>query len=254
MRRLGWIVVMLGAVHGTAWAADCEWKPPREPPTFTMESWRGAELAFEADPKWFQCAKKAGGTLSLQFTVSSEREQRVLLSRLSSSYGARERLYPKQICEEGPGTKTVQATLVGKGPLERLSFTSPPAEYYCPRCELVNRLESLALHTDRAITPAGMYTLQATVNEAWHKCAREGSTLELWLYAVPTRLEAEQLKEPTHKIVGLEGSPRIKKSFARAPICKGGDVQWIGYELRGTGEMQLLNEGRGVVEARCSLK
>jgi hypothetical protein len=52
--------------------------------------------------------------------------------------------------------------------------------------------------------------------------------------------------------VGLEGSPVIKKSFARAPICQGG-VQWIGYELRGTGEMQLLNEGRGVIEARCSL-
>jgi len=250
MRRLGWIVIMLGAVHGTAWAADCEWKPPKEPPTFTLERWRGAELSFTSDAKWFQCAKKAGGTLSLQFTVSGENEQRALPPRLLTSYREREQLSLKEICEQGPGTKTVQATLVGKGQLARLDFTSQPAQHYCPRCELGTRLESLVLFTDPRVTP-GMYTFEAKVNESWHKCAREGSTLELWLYAVPTRLEAQELKEPTHKIVGLEGSPAIKKSFARAPLCQDG-VQWIGYELRGTGELQLLNEGRGVVEARCS--
>ncbi|KFE66555.1 hypothetical protein [Hyalangium minutum] len=79
-------------------------------------------------------------------------------SRLNSSSGARERLYPKQISEEGPGTKTVRATLEGRGQMARLNFTPPSAEYYCPRCEPVSRLESLVLHTDRAITPAGMYT------------------------------------------------------------------------------------------------
>jgi hypothetical protein len=253
MRRLGWFVIMLGAVHGTAWAADCEWKPPKEPPSFTLESWRGAELSFSSDPKWFNCALKAGGTLSLQFTVSGEHEQRALPPRPIRSYSARDALYLKQICEQGPGLKAVQASLVGTGQLTRLNFTSPPARHYCPRCEQVaRRLESFVLHTDRGIPPPRMYTFQATVNASWYKCAREGSTLELWLYAAPTRLEAEQLKEPTHKIVGLEGSPVIKKSFARAPICQDG-VQWIGYELRGTGEMQLLNEGRGVIEARCSL-
>ncbi|MDY7232275.1 hypothetical protein [Hyalangium rubrum] len=260
MRKLGWIKamlgimlgVMLGAVHGTAWAADCEWKPPKEPPTFSLVAWRGAELSFSADPKWFNCAKKAGGELAAQFIVSGENEKRIVPARRPiTSFSAREMLSLKDICAQGPGPKTVQVTLVGKGQLARLDFTSEPAQHYCPRCELGRGIESFVLHTDQAMTPKGMYTFEATVNESWHKCAREGSTLELWLYAAPTRLEAEQLKEPTHKIAGLEHSPRIKKSFARTPICEGG-VQWLGYELRGTGELQLAHEGRGVIEARCT--
>ncbi|HYH97346.1 hypothetical protein [Hyalangium sp.] len=250
MGRFGWIGIMLFAVHGTAWAADCEWKAPQKPPIFTLERWGGARFSFTADPRWFQCAKKAGGTLSLQFTVSGENEQRSLPPRSMTSYSDAAGLSFKEICEQGPGDKTVQATLVGKGQLARLDFTSQQAHYYCSRCDEGRRLETFVLFTDPQLTPTGMYTFQAKVDEAWHKCAREGSTLELWLYAAPTRLEAQEMKEPTHKVAGLESSPTIKKSFARAPICQDG-VQWLGYELRGTGELQLLYEGRAVGEARC---
>ncbi|HEX8705938.1 MAG TPA: hypothetical protein VF815_44290 [Myxococcaceae bacterium] len=251
MRMLGWMMFMLGALGGTARAAECEWKPPKTPPAFTVEDWRGAELAFTSDAKWFQCAKKKpGNELSVVFTVSGENEQRTVPGRRITSYSASESLSLKDICEKGPGLKTIQAAITGKGELSRLDFTSPTAQVYCPRCEPRGRTQMLVLHTDPRVAPAGMYTFQAQVDEAWHKCALPGSTLELWLFAAPTRLEAAQMKEPTHKITGLEGSPKIKKSFARAPLCEGG-TQWIGYELHGTGELQLLNEGRAVDEARC---
>lgn len=58
------------------------------------------------------------------------------------------------------------------------------------------------------------------------------------------------MKEPTHRIGGLKG-PKFKKSFSRAPFCKG-DVKWLGYELHGTGELQGVNSGgRGVAQAYC---
>jgi hypothetical protein len=251
MKMLGWMMIMLGAAGGTARAADCVWKPPKTPPEFSLRKLSSAELYFTSDPAWFQCEKKkAGNELSVVFTVSGENEQRTVPGRRITSYSAREVLPFRSICEQGPGLKTVQASLVGKGELARLNFTSEPAQVYCPRCEPRGGIESMVLFTDPPLARKGMYTLQAELTESWHKCARPGSTLELWIFAAPTRLEAAQMKEPTHKITGLEGSAKIKKSFAKAPICEDG-TQWIGSELHGTGELQLVDNGRAVQEASC---
>ena len=72
-------------------AAECPWAEPKEKPVFTMDRHSGAELKFKADPKWFQCAKKAGGTLQATFEITSEDGKATPpVTRKVSSYSARE--------------------------------------------------------------------------------------------------------------------------------------------------------------------
>jgi hypothetical protein len=228
--------------------APCEYKPPKEPPAFSVERLEGAKVQYSQNPKWFNCAKKAGGTVEIIFTIDGQDQPPKKLT----SYGENESIYRKQICASGPGPKKVQARLVGKGPLEQMTWSSPEGEVYCERCEYRGDDNMFALHTAQGtpMNPRGMYTIEGTLDPEWFECAKEGSTLELWIYATQTRVEAQESTEPTHKIRGLE-SKHYKKSFKRKPICKE-DAKWIGYELHGTGELSRLNGmGRGVTESDC---
>jgi hypothetical protein len=157
----------------------------------------------------------------------------------------------KDLCASGPGEKKVSAELVGKGAMEKLSWKSPVGEVYCERCELNTNDNMFVVHVPPSnLTPKGMYTVEGTLQKDWFECAKAGSTLELWVYAMPTELEAREAKEPTHKIQGLEAQ-HYKKAFSQAAICKSGP-KFIGYELHGTGEFQVLNtQGRGVSPAKC---
>jgi hypothetical protein len=229
--------------------ASCDYRPPKEPPAFTVEILAGPTVKYTQDPKWFQCGKRAGGTVHIVFSVDGQD----LPPKKLTSYGENESLSMKQICAGGPGPKKVKAKLVGAGALEQVSWTAEnEAEVYCERCEYRGDDNMFVLHTPGRgnLTPAGMYTIEGTLDPEWFECAKEGSTLELWIYAAETRVEAQESKEPTHKIRGLE-SKHYKKAFAKKPICKD-KPKWLGYELHGTGEFQRLNgQGRGVSEARC---
>jgi hypothetical protein len=243
-------VLTLALALATA-ATACEFKEGKQPPSFEVERFEGAHLKFSADPKWFQCTKRAGGTLQLTFSVSDGETTTELKPKKLTSYSENEGIYRREICASGPGIKKVQAKLKGEGGMEPLNFTSEPGEVYCERCEFASGDNMFVLHTSEGhLTPRGMLTIEGTLDKRWFECAREGSTLELWLYAADTRLEAQEGKEPTHKVQGLEAQ-HYKKAFSKARICKE-KPKFLGYELHGTGEFERLNGmGRGVTELRC---
>jgi hypothetical protein len=51
---------------------SCDFKDYKQPPTWEVERREGARVKFSADPKFFQCAKKAGGTLELVWRMGEK--------------------------------------------------------------------------------------------------------------------------------------------------------------------------------------
>src|SRR5690606_29944683 len=152
----------------------------------------------------------------------------------------RESLGYKQLCATGPGAKKIRAEIRGTGELEKLNWTSEIGELYCERCEFRGYDNMLVLHSPGThLSPQGVYTIEGTLDGRWFECAREGSTLSLHVYAAQTQLEAREMKEPTHRIRGLE-SKHFKKRIDQKTLCKG-KPKWLGYELHGTGEFTVLN-------------
>lgn len=256
MRCLPALLVAAAFLPRTA-SAECPWVEPKEAPVFSVARHFGGELKFRADPKWFQCAKKAGGELTVTFEVAEgEGEFTPVVTRQVRSYSARETIGSRDVCKAGPGEKRVRVSMKGTGELAKLAFAADPVAWYCPRCRMASGDNSLVIHTsDRSsLTPKGMFTLQGNVDEKWHACARLGSKLELRLYAGDSRDEVLNAVEPTHVVRGLETSARWKKAFDRRPICKTG-AKFLGYELWGSGEMSELNyQGRSVQEIAAQCK
>ena len=73
---------------------------------------------------------------------------------------------------------------------------------------------------------------------------------ELRLFTAGSAAEVKKLTAPTHVVKGLEG-PKVKKTFALTDPCKG-KPKYVGYELGGTGEFQVLPaKGRAIEESQC---
>ena len=243
----------------------CEFKESRNPLKLEGLSWKGAHLEGEVNSTWFYCVRqklkaeaKAAGRATpksdgvdypqvrFTWTDAKGQEHRHEAGPMDSN-----RLYETvgfdQLCADGPGPKTVKAALEVPPAWAPLAFEGGPVTLYCYRCEdFPSSDNSLAMIPERG----GDFTFRATVDKGWHACAVKDSTLELWMFAAPTRLEARELKEPTHKVQGLERSPRMERRIPTAALCKGGN-QFVGYELHGTGDMTRLNGQRGVSELRC---
>ena len=70
-------------------------------------------------------------------------------------------------------------------------------------------------------------------------------------FRAETRREALDAREPAFVVEGLERRARWKKKIPRKLLCKGG-ARWVVFELRGTGEMQAVNDrGRHVMASTC---
>ncbi len=242
---------LLLAVLAAAPAPACEYKEAKKPPQYEVELFGGAELRFSADPKWFNCRKKAGDTLEVVFSAGEGEALQPIATKSIRSYGLREAVFQRDLCASGPGMKKVRAEIRGTGELARLAWTSEVGEVFCPRCEFRSYDNMFVLHSPGTlISPKGMYTIEGTLDERWFECAKKGSTLELYLFAAPTQVEAREMKEPTHRVRGLE-SKHYKKAIPQKDLCRS-KPKWIGYELHGTGEFTRLNrQGRGAIEAKC---
>ena len=243
---------MLGIALALLLSADpdggCPWKEPKGPPRIEATVFDTVEFTLSVDPRWFQCARKAGGTLELVWAVGTGGELLPEAPQRLTSYGTSTSLAHGKICTVA-GPRQVQATLRGTGELARLDWSSAIVERYCPACPWTNADGSLALFT-RARTAPGTWTLEAGFNEGWMACARKTGALELRLFPGASRREALEATVPSH-VVKLEPGTRVKKQFAIADFCKGRPA-WVGYELAGTGEFQVLPaKGRAVQEAQC---
>ncbi len=235
-------VMLLGADP-----AACDWKEPKTPPQLEATVFGSVEFKISSDPSGFRCAKKAGGKLSLTLSVGEAGNLLPQEPKALTSYSEVASVGDK-LCEK-PGLKQVQATLKGTGPMEKLDWSSPVVEIFCPACQWAGDDNMLVLHT-KGLTPPGTWTLEATFDPTWYACAKKSGALELRLFTAETSADVKKLTQPTHVVKGLEG-PKVKKTFALTDPCKG-QPKYVGYEMGGTGEFQVLpSKGRAVQEAQC---
>ncbi len=229
-------------------AEPCEFKAGKTAPSIEATVFGGVEFYHSADPKFYQCAKKAGGTLQLSWALGEGGEFKPLEPKKLTSYAARESVGSRELCAT-PGLKQVQATLKGEGGMEKLDWSSAVVEVFCPQCPWSGADNSLALWTKRP-APPDSFKLDARFEPGWFACAKPTGTLELHFFAGATREEVRAMKEPTHVVKGLEG-PQVKKTFPSAAICKGKPA-WLAYEFSGGGEFRVLpSKGRSFAEAPC---
>jgi hypothetical protein len=229
-------------------AADCPWKEPKQPPKLEATVFGNVEFTISSDPNWFRCAKKAGGKLALTFSVGEAGNLTPMEPKPLTSYSERTGV-GDALCEK-PGLKQVQATLKGTGPMEKLDWSSEIVEIYCEKCQWAGDDNMLVLHT-KALTPAGTWTLEATFDPGWYACAKKtGGALELRLFTGETAADVKKMTAPTHVVKGLDGT-HVKKTFPLTDPCKG-KPKYVGYELGGTGEFQVLPaKGRAIQESQC---
>jgi hypothetical protein len=238
------LLMMLGADP-----ASCEWKDWKEPPSLEASVLGGVDFKMKADANWFRCAKKAGGKLSLVFSVGAGGNLAPQDPKALTSYSEAASVTGDKLCAT-PGPKQVQATLKGEGPMQKLDWSSNVVEVYCPACPWAGDDNTLVLHT-KALTPPGTWTLEATFDPAWYACAKKtGGALELRLFTGDSAADVNKLTQPTHVVKGLEG-PRVKKTFPLTDPCKG-KAKYVGYEMGGSGEFGVLPaKGRAVQESQC---
>lgn len=230
-------------------AADpCEFKEGKTLPSIEATVFGGVEFFHSADPKFYQCGKKAGATLFLTWSIGEGGEFKPMEPKKLTSYAERESVPARDLCAT-PGLKQVQATLKGSGGFEKLDWSSQVVEVFCPKCPWSGADNSLALWTKRP-APEGQFKLDATFEKGWFACAETTGKLELHFFVGATREEVAKAKTPTHKVTGLTG-PHVQKSFPAAAICKGKPA-WMAYEFSGGGEFKVLpSKGRSFVESPC---
>jgi len=246
MRLLALSVVML-SVAGSALAQECPWKEPSQPPT--LKDGDAMLLTAKWDRDWFRCAKKAGGTLTAQLLAGAP--GKLALVKEEKVTGQNMTVWLSRACEVEPKPTRKQVKLVGTGAMERLSWESPEAEVFCPRCQWAGDDNMLVVHTSGFTTEPGQVTFEGKLDEGWFACAKPGSTLEMRFFLAGSRAEVQAMTKPTFVVRGLEEKARFKKKFPKASLCaeKGA---FLGYELFGTGEMARVNStGRSFAADPC---
>lgn len=232
-----------------AGAPECPWAEPKDAPHIEKTVFGTVEYKSSFDPKWFNCVKKAGGTLELTWSVGAGGELAPLPPKKLTSYREAISVSYGDICS-ATGSRQVQATLKGTGGFERLDWSSSIVEMFCTACTWRSGDFSLALFT-RALTPAGTWTLDIGFDEEWLTCAKKSGALEVHFFLGDSAADVRSAKQPSH-VVKLDATKRTKKTFPSADLCKG-KPKYVGYELTGTGEFQELASklGRSAQESEC---
>lgn len=219
----------------------CPWKDPKNPGKTEIYMDHSVVFTTASDAKWFQCAKKAGGTLELVWSVGTGGELAPQPAVPLKSYSTREQT--KDLCAT-PGLKQVQAQITGTGEMAKLNWSSGIVELYCPKCQWSGDDNSMAMFTSPRLdnkTPKGTWTMEAKFDAKWWACAKPGNELELQFFTGETMDEVKAATKPSHIVKGL-GGPKVDKTFPVAAICKD-RPKFIGHHFSGAGEFRVL-EGR----------
>lgn len=242
--------VCVCALADSAWAqGPCTWVEPREKAKITPAD---GVVVFEwkLNPTWFKCAKKAGGTLSLEFLTGSNKKLKADKIEKISGASIRKGLYRNKYCGRTPPAQQVQVRLTGTGPMQRLSWTSKIIDVYCPRCEHYSSDTGLGLVWNPHAN-SKTFTINVFWVRKWYACAKKGSKAEVRIFLGDSKDEAMQATEPVHVVKGVEKKLSFKKEISKKMLCKH-QKKFVAYELFATGEMQRVNgSGRSVKAIVC---
>ena len=246
-------LALLLTLPALASAEECPWVEPKKGPA--LEVGDGfARFEWPLDRKWFGCAKKAGGKLTVTYLLGGKTGPMQTFKEFQrSSATAREGIYRNQFCKFEPLPHRVQVKVAGTGAFERLSFESEVKPIHCDRCEYRSYESMFAIHSRSALTPKGFVTLDGRYGDRFHACAVEDkeAKLELRVYVGKTATEARKRLDHTFVLTGIEKAPKFKKALSLAELCAEG-AKWIGVEYFGTHEFAKLNgTGRHAREIHC---
>src|ERR1041384_763424 len=241
------ILIALALAAAPSLAQECPWKEPLNPLHLKAEE-STIRLQGAYDRAWFQCAKKAGGSITTELWLGHGGKLEKVREKAQGSSEPREAAHVNDLCDAKPKRDQAQVKIVGKGAMEKASWTSEIASVHCARCDFRGDDNMLVLHAN---TRGDEVVFEGTVDEEWQKCALAGSTLEGRFYTGNTRQEVEASGTPAFVLNGLEKDRHFKRGFSRKEICKG-SPKYVAYDLVGTGEMAgLNNKGRGIDDPRC---
>ena len=239
----------------------CVWKAPKPVKT---ESKAGGFFHFERpiDAAWYSCVRRADhtGTLTVRTFLHDGAKKHLLSTQRAWNQNASFSLQSNDVCGKRPAkgprnmaaphTDAVSVELIGSGNLKPLSGTFGPFAVQCPRCRQPSSDSmSMAVRNAHGRFTRGAKTLLTEVwfDKDWHRCAREGSTLELRFFAADSDREVEKATEPVLVIPGFEKSHHARVKFPKKKLCR---ARRVGYEFVGTGEMKMAqSEGMQVLEA-----
>jgi len=249
------VVAVLSALPCAA-RAECPWKEPKSGPVLTVDD-GVAFFEWPFDKAWFDCAKKAGATVTVRFELAGKdgvftpfKEEK------RTGAGQRTSIWRSGFCERKPLPRQVRVVVTGTGEAARAAHTTDAKPIHCDRCELRSYEGHFAIHVKSRLTPPGRITFDGAYDKAFRDCAvQDGDgTLQLRLYVGKSETEARERTDHTFVIDGLEKTASFKRELAESEPC-GEGATWIGAEYFGTGEFAQLNgSGRSAVETKCARK
>lgn len=222
----------------------------------TLKPGKGTiDLSYKYDKAWFKCAKKQG-ELRVKFLYTSGKVQKDGKEQKLTSSKGRVSVFRSDLCKKDFATERVLVKLVGTGPFERLNATLEPVDFFCPKCQYKAYDTTLGAVTMseavRSSAGARALTVSASVNKAWHKCARkQGGNLELRVYTGASEAEVKSSEKPAVVLKQLSKKPKFKKLIPQKKICKGKPA-YVAVELFGSKEFAAVNGGgRSVKSLGC---
>lgn len=247
--RYAFIAICLVALGGVAHADPCAWVAPKQGPS--LKPLKGvAMFTWRVDRTWFKCAKKAGGSLTLEYLMGAKGKLKVVKTQKIRGPNMHVGLFRSQYCKAKPRTEQVQVRLRGTGAMKRLSWTSGTVAVFCPRCPgFRSYMTRLGLGWN-AHPHEKNFTVNIAWDDKWARCARKGSKVELRFFVGDSRKEVKKATKPVFVLKKLERRAKQKKKFRKKLLCKY-EKAFVGFEFHATGEMQRLSGARSIKQIAC---
>lgn len=240
--RIPVFIAMACALAAPVSATTCPWTQPATSPTLEIVD-GVARFSWPLDVDWFECARKLKGEMNVTFVTKSIRGEDVPARRLTRTNAQAAESVPVEALCAVDVTTRVRVQVVGTGPMDRLLFETPLVTLPCFACPTPSA-ERLDLSMADPDSPSGFVTASGRFDEGFRSCATKtkDSILSLRVYIGQSQLEAQERRDHSFILRGLEKSSAFRKAFAPTNLCLEG--KWIGVEYFGEGEFRQLNGSR----------
>lgn len=245
------VAVLLLVLASTPQAqALCPWVEPKTPPLLEVTAGR-ATLDWKLDRTWFECARKEGGEVTVEYLLGRGSELQSFQTETKRTSTIRSSIWRSNFCKLEQLPDRLQVKVSGTGAFSPVAWTSEVLEgIHCARCDFLNWEASLAIHTKGALTSPGFLTVRGSVGKSFSECARKDSKLAMRIFLGRTFEEAHSRPDPTFVIDGLETLDAFTEPLALSDLCADGPG-YVGIELHGDGEFAAVNGNRSVVAVEC---